>query len=409
MRGHLNLYRYLGRNIKGKLVRGNITGHNIFDVIGKIRQAGVSPVAVDRKGRFFDLTIRGRKTTASDIILFCRQLSSLVKKSLPLSESIILIAADMERFELKEALLEISKSVESGEKFSVAVSRYPNIFPDVLIHLVTSGEQNNDLALSLDTTAELLETEEALHNKLKANILYPLGFIFFTAIVCLAVYFFIFTRLMPILRMTLTGVEEEDVEVSKTLFHSGILGKPFIFWVSIILVGIILVGVIVHFLTRRKRLFQRVLSHLPPIGAVRNQALVIGFLRVMKNMLKAGMPLDTAFKHAGTFLDDRKQKVKTATEILASGQKASQAFESLKIFSASELWLIAAGEKTSNFEDALENIICFRGTELETRIGIFISVIQPFLIFLGGLYVCFVWRTFFGFYVSFAKDIISRM
>jgi type II secretory pathway component PulF len=127
-------------------------------------------------------------------------------------------------------------------------------------------------------------------------------------------------------------------------------------------------------------------------------------------MIKTNFPLDSAIENSSAVLDNKgKATADRAIQILKNGGTVSDAFESMKIFSDSELWFIKTGEKSGGIDWSITNLIRFRETDLEMRIGIFASIIQPLFIFVGGLYVWITCRVVFGSLIDVANSIIEGM
>ena len=137
------MYKYLGRQQNGHLVKGRVSSKSIFDALEQIKSKGISPIAVDRELRFLDLTVRSRATSSSDLIFFTRQLSSFLKKSFSLSECLILISVDMERAPLREALFNVAEDIERGESFNNALLKYPLVFPQVFTGIISVLKSKN--------------------------------------------------------------------------------------------------------------------------------------------------------------------------------------------------------------------------------------------------------------------------
>ncbi|HOC01851.1 MAG TPA: type II secretion system F family protein [Candidatus Ratteibacteria bacterium] len=404
------MYKYLGRQQNGHLVKGRVSSKSIFDALEQIKSKGISPIAIDRELRFLDLTVRSRATPSSDLIFFARQLSSFLKKSFSLSECLILISADMERSPLREALFNVAEDIERGESFNNALSKYPLVFPQVFTGIISASEKIGSLSTALDISAEFFEIEEKLHNKFKANILYPGSFLFLTIVVFLCIVSFMKFKIFPVFTWLINDIKGLNVPTSfnQTSFNPQILQVTL--WVSAFFIGSIFICTIIHFLTRKKHLFQRIFSCLPPIGSIRNQAQILSFLRILGEMIKTNFPLDSAIENSSAVLDNKgKATADRAIQILKNGGTVSDAFESMKIFSDSELWFIKTGEKSGGIDWSITNLIRFRETDLEMRIGIFASIIQPLFIFVGGLYVWITCRVVFGSLIDVANSIIEGM
>ena len=122
------------------------------------------------------------------------------------------------------------------------------------------------------------------------------------------------------------------------------------------------------------------------------------------------MPLDTAFATASELIEGKRgNAVKQAAEFLKRGGSVSKAFEKMRLFSFSELWLIKGVEKSGNLAEALYSIAELRETNLETRIEIMSSTIQPILIILMGIIVGTIAVQTFGGLIQITNHLIAQM
>ena len=71
-------------------------------------------------------------------------------------------------------LKELQKHMEAGLSFHEAMSKYPNIFSELWINLVESGEASGNLAVILTRLASYLERRAAFKKKIISSLIYPI-------------------------------------------------------------------------------------------------------------------------------------------------------------------------------------------------------------------------------------------
>lgn len=351
-----------------------------------------------------------RETVANaDLIIFTRQIASLTGRNIPLSECLELVSADTQNKEFKNVLSSLKTDTGKGETFSAAIAKFPGVFPDVYIKILQPDHMSSDFPSALKTAAQLLETEENFHNKLKTNILYPGSFIIMSILIFISSMIFLLVKIIP----TFVKINQDMEAKSLPASLSGIIRVSNFFTYTAIVPVLLVVAcvlLILHFATRRAGLFRRLLASLPPIGSVRRQAVIITFFRILTYLLRTGIPLATAMRDAAGILDaDKKLLTEQAADDIEKGTPFVESMKKTRIFSPSETWLLKAGEKSGNLPDTFESVIAFRETGMEKRIGVIMSIVPPLLIVAGGLVVLAVWHSIFGTLIGVENALIQNM
>ena len=354
------------------------------------------------KFRFFRR--KERKPTSSDVIIFTRQLASLVKKNLPLVAGVGLIASDLERTTLKRILIQVAASLYEGKSLSESLGLYPKVFPDVYVQIIRIGEMTGNLTVSLTQAAVFLETEERFHRKIKENLFYPGSFIIFSLLTLLSLIPFIQLKIMPVF-VTILADYGTSVKWSRP-FSLLVYGNYFI-----PLDVFLIVTVLLCFFMRKTRIFRRFFARLSPIGSIRARAVDLSFIRALAGLAESGIPLDSALERARRVFDGEKRKTaaEEAVLFLRQGGTASETFEKTGVFSFSELWLLNSSEKSGNFVGTLKYIADTREANLERRIGAISVIVQPALILTGGFLVGVVVTQIYYILIKLANTIMAQI
>src|SRR3989344_1114828 len=86
-----------------------------------------------------DVTEILSRPNVKDVVVFTRQLSTLVDADMPISEGLRTLARQMEKPAFRKVITEVSEAVEAGSSLSIALSKYPRLFSSFYIKLVQSG------------------------------------------------------------------------------------------------------------------------------------------------------------------------------------------------------------------------------------------------------------------------------
>src|SRR3989344_3254280 len=140
------------------------------------------------------------KPRTKDIVVFTRQLSTLVDADMPLAESLRTLARQAEKPAFKKIITEVSGSVEAGSSLSSALSKYPNLFSTFYIKLVQSGEVSGKLHESLLYLAGHLERSQGINSKIRGALAYPAFIVFSLIVVTLIMVTYVLPQLLTIFK-----------------------------------------------------------------------------------------------------------------------------------------------------------------------------------------------------------------
>lgn len=131
-----------------------------------------------------------------------RTLATMVASRLPLVEGIAITTPTLRNQALRAASVVIAEDIRSGNSLSSALRR-ANLFPPILVYMVSSGEASGRLDEMLERAADYLEREFDLFTAMLLSLLEPAVIVVMGAIVALIVL----SILLPVLQLdTLAGM-----------------------------------------------------------------------------------------------------------------------------------------------------------------------------------------------------------
>src|SRR6185436_11670109 len=132
-----------------------------------------------------------------DLVLFTRQLATMVDAGLPLVSALTALyeqADPKKQAGLRRVVGEVSALVQQGETFCEAISKHPRIFSRLYVSMVKAGESGGLLAEILDRLASFLEAAARLKKKVKSAMTYPV------IVICIAfgITTFLIVKVVPV-------------------------------------------------------------------------------------------------------------------------------------------------------------------------------------------------------------------
>jgi general secretion pathway protein F len=131
-----------------------------------------------------------------------RTLATMVASRLPLVEGIAITTPTLRNQALRAASVVIADDIRSGNSLSSALRR-ANLFPPILVYMVSSGEASGRLDEMLERAADYLEREFDLFTAMLLSLLEPAVIVVMGAVVAVIVL----SILLPVLQLdTLAGM-----------------------------------------------------------------------------------------------------------------------------------------------------------------------------------------------------------
>ncbi|MFI5297424.1 MAG: type II secretion system F family protein [Polyangiales bacterium] len=165
----------------GKETRGVRDADNLKGLRSSLRREGIvltraseSKAAEAKSGRDIQLFAFMNKPSVADIAMMTRQLGTLIRAGIPLTEAIGAIAEQADKQELKRILTSIREELNQGTAFAVALGEHTDTFAPLYINMVAAGEISGNLETVLDRLADFTDGQARLQGKVMAALAYPM-------------------------------------------------------------------------------------------------------------------------------------------------------------------------------------------------------------------------------------------
>lgn len=329
---------------------------------------------------------RRRKANLQNLTIFTRQLATLLKSGVPLSNCFSAFNDPSDN--IHDAMQEVAKKIESGMTLSKAFRTMPNIWGPIYCGLVESGERTGMLVEVLEKLARDLEKDLQTTRKLKAALSYP-------AILCVAalacVTWFVF-GVMPMLEPMFTSMRVELPLATRILLR----------FKEILVIGglvSIVTSIVAYFgyklLCRnpdhRRRLHQAFLW-IPMFGRIYRTVTVARIMQSIATMLEVGMTIIPCLSACQSLTSNAyiAHQVNEVKERVIDGDSIAKSAQIVGLFPRTATQLIAVGEETSALFEMLKFAANLLNEDCETEIDRFANNIEPIIMGVMGIVVGFI-------------------
>jgi len=381
-------FNYQARTKNGLVQVGVIEGNSKKQVISLLQKEDLYVTHLEsvevrpfymRQMEFFG------KPRKKDVMMFCRQLSMMLKSGVSLVESLRALAMQTAKPTFREQILKVAEDVEGGVYFSEALAKFPKVFSNFFINIVKSGEATGKLSEILNYLAEHLEREYSLVSKIKSGMTYP-AFILcvFLGIGAFGIFF-----VLPSFKETLDSLNVELPLITKFVMGLGAILQKW--WWLILLVLALLAFLIWRYLKTEegKNIMGRFSLKIPLIGGVAKKIQLARFTENLSTLILSGLPITQALEIVSGATSNRvyQKIILEAQEGVRRGEPMSSIFEKKpEYIPALVTQMMRVGERTGRLDESLMNVANFYHQETNRRIDALVGILEPIMIVvLGGL------------------------
>ncbi len=381
-------YRYKARDKDGALQSGMMEAAKKEAVADQLSGMGYIPVQIEEQERslldLHDLMLRLTKVAPQDIIVFSRQLATLMGAGVPFTQSLATIEKQTENLRLKAAIADMRKDVEAGAAFSDALAKQPRIFSKMYVSMIRAGETAGILDDILERLALLAEHDAETRARVKTAVRYPL--IVVVAVCC--AFAFLVSFVIPKFAAMYSRFKTELPMPTRVLIGINFVVQNY--WYLVLLGVALLVGGVIWYLRTQNGRWQwdRIKLKLPVFGMLFRKVAFSRFARVFGAMQKSGismiLTLEIVAETVGNVVIAR--VVDQMREDLREGKGLVEPMEASGMFPPLVIQMIAVGEETGNLDTMLGKVSDYYDMDVEYTLRNLSTLIEPILLlFLGGM------------------------
>ncbi|OGR55307.1 MAG: pilus assembly protein PilC [Elusimicrobia bacterium RIFCSPLOWO2_02_FULL_39_32] len=324
------------------------------------------------------------KITSKDLVLFSRQLSTLVGAGVPLVQGLNILEDQIENPPFKKVVTSLRLDIEAGMGIADSMKKYPEAFDNLYISMIRAGELGGILDIILDRLSGYLEDAEELKAKVKSAMMYPIVVLS----IAIGITWFLLVFIIPKFEEMFSSFGQELPLPTKLLL--GISRFLIHYWYMYVPIPFIMIFVFKTLLKKRNfaKKYDQILLKVPIFGMILKKVSVAKFTRTFSTLIKAGVPilqaLDTVAQTAGNIIVE--EAILTAKTSIREGERIAKPLAASKVFPTMVVSMISIGEETGNLDTMLAKIADFYENEVNAAVEGLTSMIEPLVIvFMGAV------------------------
>jgi general secretion pathway protein F len=382
-------FEYTALDSAGREKRGVIEGESPRSARQQLRSKGFDPLAInqvrERKSKSSFGSIFARRFNSTDLALFTRQLSTLVRSGTPLEESLKTIGNHTEKPRVKRTIMGVRSRVTEGYSLEKAMGEFPSDFPEMYRATIAAGEKSGHLDAVLDRLADYTETKQETQQSVVGALVYPIALLF--------IAFAVIVLLVVVVVPKVVGIFEDLGQELPLLTQMLISSSNFLVAYGIYILIAVIIGVILFQRAMKTEAFrgkvQQFYLRMPIVGRLTQGVNTARFSRTLSIMTASGVPVLDSLRIAAEVIMNRpmRQAVQEAAVSISEGATIHSSLERSGHFPPMTLHLIASGEQSGNLEEMLDRAASQQERELNTVINTTLKLLEPLIIVFMGIMV----------------------
>ena len=388
-------FAYTGRSREGA-VNGMLEAASANAVADALVARGVTPLTIKQTTdgpratsgeppRFSLSRWMQPRVTPVDLMLFSRQLHTLLKAGVPILRALAGLQESASNERLKQTLQQVRQSLGSGLDLSMSLAQNSGVFDGFYVALVRVGEMTGQLEEVFMRLFHHIEFEIFMGQQIKSALRYPMfvmaamavGMMVINVMVipAFATVFKSFGAELPLATRILMATSEFTINYGWLLVAASAVGMWLMRrWIA----------------TNDGRLtWDRFKLRLPLAGKIIRKGMLARFARSLALSLKSGVPIEQALSIVAQTVENAylSKKIEGMRESVERGESILRAAAATGVFTPIVLQMISVGEESGAIDDLMNEVGDLYTNEVQYELKTLGQQIEPIMIIFLGFMV----------------------
>ncbi|MEI6208807.1 MAG: type II secretion system F family protein [Desulfuromonadales bacterium] len=333
----------------------------------------------------FDKGIKRRKIDNRALLTFNQEMLVLIKAGMPIMQVLDAILERHDSGNLSEVLQQIREDVKGGASLSVAMDKHGRAFPSLYVASIRAGERTGDLPRTIRRYIQYLKRVDSIRKKVVAALFYPAILVVFAflAVLLLLVY------VVPTFSQVYTDSGSKLPFLTQLLITFTTQLKRFFLPGIVVLIALMAAFRSWCATETGRYKVDRLKLTMPFAGDVFTKYSVAGFTRTLATVLGSGIPIIESLRMSIGTLNNlyMEKRLFETVRFVEEGGRLSVGLERINIMPSLALRMLGVGETTGSLEDMLIDISDYLEDELEERMRLLTTAIEPAIMLIMGVVI----------------------
>lgn len=341
-----------------------------------------------------------QQADAGDVIIFSKNMAMMLRNGLAITEAMMYFETYLKKPGFRHVIAQIRKDITNGQNLSSSLSHYPKLFDTTYINVIKAGEASGELDKTLTRLTELMERSQKVKKKVISAMVYPGIVLGISGLVLLLIFTIIlptFVEIYAKMGVELPLITEIMVGISHFLTHWWFIAFPAL--------GATGFGLVKWFHSDAGKAVMDVVNlKVPVLKELTTFMNASQFISSMAVGFSAGIPItEVLYLAANTVRNQNIRKAFIEMNVkVQSGQRLGPTLAETGYIPNWVLVMVSTGEESGDLERMLHNSVDYLEEEINHRIEILMSFMEPLLLLFLGVVVGFtalgIYLPLFGMY-----------
>lgn len=375
-------FSYKARDQYGKAVTGQVEAANQTVAADILRQRQVMPLSIEAVAQKAEgganLVLWQPKVSLAELIIFSRQMYSLMKAGIPIIRAIDSLAESTRSARFQNVLADLVDQLQSGRNLSNALASHPTVFNRLTVSMVNVGENTGRLDEAFLQLTHYFEQEMETRKQIKQATRYPMLVLFALVVALFIMNIFV----IPQFATMFSRFNAELPWSTQLLLASSSFFVAYWHLLVLTIIGVVLAIKYYANTPQGSIAWGRWKLKVPIVGDIVYRATLGRFARSFAMMLKAGVPITSALSLVADAVDNDflSIKIRDMRRNIESGESVLRVAQQSEMFTNLVLQMISVGEETGQMDEMLTEVAGFYEREVAYDLKSLTAKIEPLLI-----------------------------
>ncbi|MDF1797085.1 MAG: type II secretion system F family protein [Coxiellaceae bacterium] len=375
-------FMWRGVNKRGVEVKGQFYAETQQAVESQLLNQGIEISEIKTKPKWMEIGGAGRIKN-DDIVMFTRQMSTMVISGIPLVQALEIVAGGLENRSMQAVVMTIRNDVASGTTFADALRKHPKQFGTLYFNLVKAGEQSGVLDTVLAQLASYMENVAMMRGRVKKALFYPVVML----VVTLGISTLLLGFVVPQFQDLFGSFGAELPFATRVVINLSNFVQAYWWMIIIAVIGL---GILHVNVKKRSEPYALLLDKISLkiflFGELNRKSIIARCMRTLAITLAAGTPLVEALDAVADVASNRvySKAILQIKEDVTAGQPIFLSMSTTRLFPNMVIQMVSIGEKAGELEAMLTKIADFYDEQVQAMVDGLSTLIEPVMIVVLG-------------------------
>lgn len=377
-------YRYSAINDTGKITSGAIDAQSIDHANDLLAARGLNPISLSedagtgKTGGWRNIEERFNSVHPEQLILFTKQLSTMLKAGIPLLRVMEILEHQSENPKLKMVCRDVGADVRAGSTLSRALRKHNDVFPPLYTSMVLAGESSGSLPQILQRLIYIISHEYKVKSDVRSVLQYPI----IVLVTLVAAFVLLITFVIPRFAIIYRRVDVElPVPTQICISLSRVFNEQWP-WLVASVVLLFALGIIALRSRRGRFTWDRAKLNIPLVGPLLLKAALSRFASIFSILQSSGVGILDSIKILSATIGNTAigRELENLQSALEQGHGVARPMMSAKFFTPMLVNMVAVGEEAGNLDEMLREVSVHYDAEVEYATRRLTTAMGPILI-----------------------------